>query len=80
MQKMVDARAKTSTTNLLLSKGRVSVSDLSEKYSVGVGDDDVVYLSNDAGDEQTFVVHGVIGHALLPGVGVLRKYVRRLHG
>lgn len=73
IQKLVDARKKASASNVLLANVDSSVAHLAKTYTVKVGDDDVVYLSNQAGVEETFVVHGVIGVALLPSENVLRK-------
>ncbi len=69
---MVKTRDHDSVNNMLLATDSSTTVDLADTLSVSVADDDIVYLLNKEGFEQTFIVHGVVAYVLLPNEYVIK--------
>ncbi len=59
---MVNTRNHDSVNNMLLATNSSTTVDLADTFSVSVAEDDIVYLLNKEGFEQTFLVHGVVAN------------------
>lgn len=75
VNQMVETRSRGPVTNILLATDRSTTTSWADSLTVSLAEDDVVYLLDSEGMEQTFVVHGVVAHALLPKECVVKTYV-----